>query len=153
MVHSAFARVVAVLTLAVGAAPIFAAPTTAPSAASPASLTKEQLAFFETKVRPLLAANCYECHSVEEKKSKGGLTLDTRDGWQKGGEHGAVIVPGDPAKSKLLVAVRYQDPDLQMPPEGELSAAQVAVLEQWVKMGAPDPHAAPAGSESMLTGL
>src|SRR5688572_12450426 len=149
MVYRSFARI-AVLIAALSTTPLVAAPATAPSAAS---LTKEQLAFFETKVRPLLAANCYECHSVEEKKSKGGLTLDTRAGWQKGGEHGAVIVPGDPAKSKLLMAVRYQDPDLQMPPEGELSAAQVTVLEQWVKMGAPDPRAAPAGSESTLTGL
>ncbi|MDQ3439583.1 MAG: hypothetical protein M3478_04460, partial [Planctomycetota bacterium] len=130
--------------------PVSAAPATQPAAPAP---TKEQLAFFEAKVRPVLVANCYKCHSVEEKKSKGGLVLDTRDGWLKGGENGTVIVPGDAGKSKLIQAVRYQDPDLQMPPDGQLSADEIAVLDQWVKMGAPDPRTASAGVASTLTGL
>jgi cytochrome c553 len=135
------------------AATLHAAPTTAPAAPAAPALTKDQTAFFESKVRPLLVANCYKCHSVEEKKSKGGLVLDSREGWQKGGENGSVIVPGDPAKSKLLKAVRYEDADLQMPPENQLTADEIAVLDQWIKMGAPDPRTAPAGVGSTLTGL
>jgi hypothetical protein len=117
-------------------------------------LTPDQSAFFESKVRPLLSARCYKCHSVEEHKSKGNLTLDTRDGWMAGGKHGAVIVPGEPDKSPLVKAIRYADADLQMPPEGDkLDDAEIAVLEQWVKMGAPDPRKAAAGTAGKLTGL
>src|SRR3954451_3157619 len=90
----------------------------APAAVSPV-LTPEQTKFFEGKIRPLLTANCYKCHSAEQGKAKGGLTLDTRDGLLKGGENGSIIVPGDPAKSKLITAVSYADSDLQMPPKGE----------------------------------
>ena len=116
-------------------------------------LTREQSDFFESKVRPVLAT-CYKCHSVEEKKAKGDLVLDSREGWRAGGTHGPAVVPGDPANSLLLKAVRYEDPDLRMPPNGDkLSDEQIAALEQWVKMGAPDPRAAPAGGASKLTGL
>ena len=123
-----------------------AAVTTAP--------TKEQLEFFETKVRPILADSCYKCHSVAEGKSKGDLTLDTRDGWQKGGKNGEVIKPGDPGNSPLIVAIGYKDADLQMPPKGEkLSDAQIATLTEWVKMGAPDPREASGAIKTKLTGL
>jgi hypothetical protein len=72
---------------------------------------------------------------------KGGLLLDTREGTLKGGDSGPVIVPGDAEKSLLIKAVRYSDPDLQMPPKGEkLTDAQIADLVAWVKMGAPDPR-------------
>lgn len=80
------------------------------------SVTPDQLEFFEKKVRPILAENCYKCHSVEEGKSRGGLTLDTRDGVLKGGEGGPALVPGDAGKSLLIQAVRYEDKDTQMPP-------------------------------------
>jgi len=97
--------------------------------------------FFEKKVRPVLADTCYECHSATAKKIKGGLVLDTREGMLKGGDSGASIVPGDPEKSLLIKAVRYTDENLQMPPKNKkLSAAQLADLEAWVKMGAPDPR-------------
>src|SRR5262245_49647888 len=118
------------------------------------SLTPQERTFFESRVRPLLASACYKCHSVEEKKAKGNLVLDSRDGWMKGGEKGAVIVPGKPEESRLLKAIRYADADLQMPPNGnKLSDAQIAVLEQWIKMGAPDPRVASAEQKSKLTGL
>ena len=119
-----------------------------------AEIPREQLAFFEGKVRPILAENCYKCHSIEQSKAKGDLTLDTREGWQKGGKNGAVIKPGDPDNSPLVVAIGYQDDDLQMPPKGEkLSAAQIATLTEWVKMGAPDPRDAPKDIVAKLTGL
>src|ERR1700761_2872057 len=88
-------------------------------AAVTAEPTKEQAEFFENKVRPILKENCYKCHSVEEGKAKGDLTLDTKAGTLKGGENGAVIVPGDLDKSPLIKAVTYLDKDLQMPPKGE----------------------------------
>ena len=95
----------------------------------------EHARFFETKVRPLLAENCQSCHG--EKKQKGGLRLDSPEALAKGGKDGPVIVPGRPAESKLITAVSYHDKDLQMPPDDQLSAAQVDILTQWVSMGAP----------------
>ena len=97
----------------------------------------EHVQFFEGRVRPILVEHCLECHG--EKKQKGGLRLDSREGLLKGGKDGKVVVPGKAAESKLIVAVSYKDEDLQMPPEGEgqLSAEQVEVLTQWVAMGAP----------------
>src|SRR5438045_3170383 len=70
-------------------------------------VTKEQAEFFETKVRPVLADNCYRCHSADAGKDKGGLTLDSRDAMLKGGETAPAVVPGEPAKSLLLKAVSY----------------------------------------------
>lgn len=123
-------------------------------AAPAAEPTPEQAAFFETKIRPILSETCYKCHSLEQSKSKGGLTVDTKEGLLKGGENGAIIKPGDPDKSPLIVAVRYLDPDLQMPPKGEkLKPEQIAALTEWVKMGAPDPRKADAKIASKLTGL
>ncbi|HMJ66395.1 MAG TPA: PSD1 and planctomycete cytochrome C domain-containing protein, partial [Candidatus Binatia bacterium] len=102
-----------------------------------------QIDFFENKIRPLLANNCYKCHSQNAEKVKGGLLLDTRDAVLAGGNTGPAIVPGNPDKSLLIQAVRYTNPDLQMPPKGEkLTEAQVADLVAWIKMGAPDPRAA-----------
>jgi cytochrome c553 len=119
------------------------------------SVTPDQLEFFEKKVRPILAENCYKCHSVEEGKSRGGLTLDTRDGVLKGGEGGPALVPGDANKSLLIQAVRYDDKDTQMPPNKDggkkLADAEIAILTEWVKMGAPDPRTAAAAKK--LTGL
>ena len=137
MIHISFKRVIATSFLALGAVCV---PALADSA-SPQTLTAEQSAFFETKVRAVLATNCYKCHSVEQGKAKGGLTLDSRDGWAKGGDTGPAITPGDPEKSLLIKAVTGADPDLQMPPKGEkLTAAQIADLSTWIKMGAPDPR-------------
>ena len=103
-------------------------------------------AFFEAKIRPLFIEHCQKCHG--EKKQEGGLRLDTKPGWQKGGEHGAVIVPGDPDKSRLIQAVRRKDKDLQMPPKRALGSEEVAALEQWVKLGAPDPRESVAVAKS-----
>lgn len=101
-------------------------------------LSREQTEFFEQKVRPLLVARCLECHSGE--KRKGGLSLESRGGWQQGGDRGPAVAPGKPDESLLVQAVRYLDTDLQMPPDGRLKDAELAVLEAWVQMGAPDPR-------------
>ncbi len=115
------------------------------SAAEP---TKAQLDFFESKVRPVLADNCYQCHSTKGEKVKGGLLLDSREGLLKGGDSGPALVSGDPEKSLLIKAIRYTDPDLQMPPKGKkLSDQQVADLANWVRMGAPDPRIASAAQK------
>src|SRR3954465_13091045 len=74
--------------------------------------------FFEQKIRPILADNCYQCHSQDSKKIKGGLLLDTKESLLKGGDTGPAIEPGDPEKSLLIKAVRYGDENLQMPPKG-----------------------------------
>ena len=96
-------------------------------------------AFFRERVEPILRQRCFECHS-HEGKIKGGLVLDSRLGWQAGGESGPAIVPGSPEKSRLIEAVRYKNPDMEMPPKAKLPQNEVAVLEEWVMRGAPDPR-------------
>ena len=98
------------------------------------------MAFFESHVRPLLVKHCYECHSQEAGKQKGGLLLDRKEGWVKGGDAGPALVPGKPEKSVLLHSVRYEDEDLQMPPKSKLPPEDIRILEQWIAMGAPDPR-------------
>ncbi|MFA6547098.1 MAG: DUF1553 domain-containing protein [Limisphaerales bacterium] len=95
--------------------------------------------FFEKKIRPLLSEHCHECHGAGTK-TKGGLNLDSREGWMKGGDSGPALVPGDLEASRLITAVRYQDKEFRMPPKRKLSDAQIADFEQWVKLGAPDPR-------------
>jgi hypothetical protein len=104
------------------------------------SSAADGVVFFENSVRPLLVKHCYECHSQEAGKQKGGLLLDRKEGWVKGGDAGPALVPGTPAKSLLMHSVRYEDEDLQMPPKSKLSAEDIRVLEQWIAMGAPDPR-------------
>jgi hypothetical protein len=96
--------------------------------------------FFEKRIRPILSDRCYPCHSQLAQKVKGKLLLDSRAGLLKGGSSGPAIVPGDPAKSLIIKAVRYEDDTLQMPPKTKLSALEISDLETWVKMGAPDPR-------------
>ncbi len=107
--------------------------------ASVASAVAQDVAFFEAKVLPVLQARCYECHS-HEKKMKGGLTLDSRSGWEEGGENGPAIMVGRPEESLIIKMVRWTDKDHQMPPKDKLPAAEIALLEEWVKRGAPDPR-------------
>ncbi len=128
-------RVCVATAVAALQAPYFA------SAAAPSDLA--QLDFFEKKIRPVLVESCYECHSSDAKKLKGGLMVDTADGLLKGGDTGPAIVPGKPEKSLLLITIRHEDkdPDLAMPPKKDkLSDAVLADFAQWIKMGAPDPR-------------
>src|SRR5437764_5536775 len=82
--------------------------------------------FFERKVRPLLAENCFQCHG--EEKQKNHLRLDSPGAIRAGGDGGSVIMPGKPQQSRLVIAVGYQDEDLKMPPKKQLSPRQVADL-------------------------
>jgi hypothetical protein len=108
-------------------------------AGGPARAADPGVEFFEKKIRPVLAQHCCGCHSAA-KKHKGGLALDSREAVRKGGDSGPALVPGQPERSRLIRAVRYADETLQMPPKGKLPDAVIADLENWVKMGAPDPR-------------
>ena len=122
------------------------------AAADDVQPSKEGLEFFEKNVRPILIDRCYECHSAQKNSSKGGLILDSRDGAYKGGDEGPSVIPGDLEKSLLIKAVRYTDPEFSMPPKktgGKLPDDKIAILEEWVKMGAPMPM----GGAAKLTGL
>jgi hypothetical protein len=105
-------------------------------------LAPRQVEFFETRIRPILVENCFQCHG--DKKQKGGLRLDSRTGLLKGGDDGPVIVPGRPDDSRLIMAVRHQG-DLKMPPKQKLSPQAIDALAHWVKIGAPWPEAKTAG--------
>jgi mono/diheme cytochrome c family protein len=100
----------------------------------------EGVEHFEKRVRPVLIERCYECHSTASGKSKGGLLLDSREGWSRGGDSGPAIVPGSPEQSLLIKAVRWADPDTQMPPKNKLSESEIEALVKWVRDGAPDPR-------------
>jgi hypothetical protein len=109
--------------------------------------TPEQLAFFESKIRPVLVENCHGCHSAEAQgkgKLKAGLFVDSREGLATGGETGPVIVSGKPAESLLLKVLNHEIKGVEMPPKGKLSAAVIADLTKWIEMGAPDPRLASA---------
>jgi cytochrome c553 len=97
--------------------------------------------FFEKKIRPLLADNCYNCHSANTN-AKGGLRVDDRNGLLQGGNRGPAVVPGQPEKSLLLQAVRHTHATVKMPPKKQLAEGQVADLARWIKDGAAWPAVA-----------
>lgn len=125
---------IAVCCLAIG--PLSAQETTNTSEAA-------GLALFESKIRPMLVQHCYKCHSRASRTPEGGLLLDTRDGIRKGGDRGPSVVPGKPQESILLSAISHADTDLQMPPKKDrLPADLIREVENWIRMGAPDPRTA-----------
>ena len=99
-------------------------------------------AFFEQKIRPVLVEQCYECHSAKAKKVKSGLYLDSKAGWQKGGDSGKpIIVPGKPDEGLFLRSIRHLEADLEMPPKKpKLPDAVIADFAAWIKAGAVDPR-------------
>jgi hypothetical protein len=105
----------------------------------PLSAQDSDLDFFEMKVRPLLSEHCFKCHGPSRHES--GLRLDSLKNLRQGGDGGRVIVERDLARSRLLIAVRYMDPDLKMPPDDPLLDSQVKTLEEWVRRGTPWPTA------------
>src|SRR5947209_6655317 len=97
-----------------------------------AAPTAQDLAFFENKVRPLLAEHCLRCHGA--KKQESGLRLDGRNAILRGGASGPAVVVGKPGESLLLRVVRHQG-DVHMPPDKKLPAADVAILVKWIELG------------------
>src|SRR5262245_2079159 len=116
--------------------------TQAPAGAAQTAQTAE---FFETKVRPVLAASCYDCHT---EMRNGGLRLDSREAMLKGGRSGPAIVPGDPDNSLLIQAIRQTSEKLKMPKGGRLAAGESEALTEWVRAGAVWPAAAPVTTAS-----
>jgi len=117
------------------------------ASAAETPITPEGRDFFESKIRPVLVAECMECHNAT--KHKGGLRLDYRDGWKKGGETGDDIIPGNAPKSLLIQSIRHEDPDLKMPAKSpKLDDKVIADFEKWVNMGAPDPRDQPPAEQA-----
>src|SRR5262252_7524232 len=111
--------------------------------------------FFEARIRPILASNCFSCHAASQL---GGLRLDSREAVFKGGKSGPAIVAGDPDKSILIQAVRQTNPKLKMPMGGRLKDQEIEDLAAWVKAGANWPATAatlkvvtPASGEYVIT--
>ena len=103
--------------------------------------------FFESRIRPVLAEHCYECHN-SVNKDKGDLALDYRDGLLDGGASGPGVVPGHPDKSLLMQVIRHQLKDAKMPKGGpKLMPEVIADFEKWIRMGAPDPRDEPPSAE------
>ena len=109
----------------------------------PADL-EQSLAIFHDYVDPLLTRHCYECHSHEAKKAKGGLVVDSLNPMLKGGDLGAALVPGDPEASLLYEVITYHNDDLQMPPDGKLGELEIEKVRQWIALGAAHPRTGPA---------
>ena len=101
-------------------------------------LTPDQSEFFEKKIRPALVKYCYECHSIETGKTRGGLLVDSRDGLLQGGDSGPAIEPRSLDDSVLWGAITYDT--FQMPPEQKMPADVIADFKKWIEMGAPDPR-------------
>src|SRR5262245_49612271 len=112
------------------------------AAAAAPEPTAEHIKYFEEKVRPILAANCYKCHGTENQK--GNLRLDLREMALAGGEDGPVIIPGKPEESLLVEAINWQS--FEMPPTGKLGDREIATLTEWIKLGAPMPRDHGSGS-------
>jgi len=134
------ASIPVVVTLAAFAfsPPLQAAAPDKKSQANDGKPTQAGVAFFESKIRPVLVAKCYSCHSAEAKELKGKLALDTRNGIRKGGESGPAVVPGKVKESLLIEAIRREG--IEMPPEESLAESVVADFVKWIEMGAPDPR-------------
>ena len=104
------------------------------------AIDPDDLAFFESRIRPILVENCYKCHSVDAEKIRGGFLLDSKPGLLSGGESGPAIIPGNASQSRLINMVR-RHPDFEgMPPKTRLPQSYIDDLVAWVDRGAPDPR-------------
>ena len=124
------------LTIAISGASVHAAEPEFP---------REQIEFFEKQIRPVLAAQCWNCHG--EKKAESGLRLDSRDVILKGGDRGDAVKLRDGAASLLVHAVRREG-ELKMPPNGRVSPEQVAAISKWIDLGLPWPRGASGSAQS-----
>jgi hypothetical protein len=119
---------------------------TAAAAGDDFKATPEQETFFEKKVRPILLAECLECHG--EKKQEGGLRLDSRSAVLKGNDAGPAVVPGKPDESRLVEVIGHLDA-IKMPPKQKLGDEEIATLTEWVKIGAPYPAGATSSGPTL----
>ncbi len=111
--------------------------------------TAAQLEFFESRIRPVLVEQCYECHN-SAKKAEGGLAVDQRVALLKGGDGGVLIVPGKPDESRLLAILRHEVDGLKMPQgQAKLEKSVIADFEKWITMGAPDPRDKPPSVDEL----
>ena len=106
--------------------------------AAVAALSPEQTRYFETHIRPALVQYCYDCHSEETGKTRGGLLLDTREGMLRGGDNGNVLAGATYKDSLFWDAINWLD--FEMPPKDKMPADVIAKFETWLRMGAPDPR-------------
>lgn len=111
------------------------------------AVAADDLDYFESKVRPLLATQCYSCHSSKAAIVQGGLRLDSRDTILRGGHSGPALLPGNPDQSRLIRALRHEV-EPHMPPWGKLEPEKIAVLEEWIRRGAPWPKEGPSAAPS-----
>lgn len=109
----------------------------------------EHVAFFESRIRPVLIEHCYECHSDETEDVAGSLWLDTAGGMMDGGDSGPAIVPGDVDGSLLITAIRYESSE--MPPSGRLPDPVIEDFEKWIRDGAVDPRTSAGPSHQRPT--
>lgn len=122
-------------------------------AALPLCALDEGVEHFEKKIRPILAKNCYACHT---SASLGGLRVDSKEALLKGGKSGPAVVAENPDASLLIKAVMQSDASIkQMPPTGKLAEAEIALLREWIAKGAamPDKQETlkPAGKEYVIS--
>ncbi len=113
--------------------------------------SRENLEFFEQRIRPLLVEHCLECHG--NAKAEGGLRLDSRQAVLAGGDSGPAIVKHQPDTSRLIEAIRYENEHFQMPPRGKLSKSDIDNLVEWIQRGAPDPRDQATVRAKALTGM
>ncbi len=100
----------------------------------------QDVEFFETKVRPVFARNCFACHT---KSKVAGLDMSTRAGLLKGGDSGPSLVPGEPDKSLLVAVIQHAEGKPAMPKGGKLKPQEIADIVTWVKNGAAWPETPP----------
>jgi hypothetical protein len=113
------------------------------------------IAFFEQKIRPVLAEHCYNCHSEKaqaNKKLKASLQVDSRAALLKGGDSGPALVPGKAEASLLIKVLRYND-EPRMPPKRRLSDSVIADFVTWVNMGAPAPRGTEASGKRRVINI
>ena len=108
-------------------------------AAESVEVTSTQVDYFEKRIRPFLASDCYECHGAQ--KQKGGLRVDSREALRRGGDSGPAVIPGDAGRSLLIQSIRHEHSEIKMPKDRpKLPDSVLESFVQWVNDGAPDPR-------------
>ena len=120
-----------------------------PLGASETEHGRAGLDLFEKRIRPILVEHCHQCHSTESDEIQAGLRLDSRAGWQQGGDSGPAVRPGEPDQSLVWKAIRYDDDVSPMPPDQKLSDEVARDFAEWIRLGAPDPRSAAEVAEEV----